>query len=171
MELWIEEARKRNGEIFPFTLRERLTDTDYGTRSLRFVDELTLNGQFRFDGKAFLVEAQAAVSYEAVCARCNRTFTQPLEFALSERFVRQGTALDDDAESYPCEGDHIDLTQAVLDNLFLNLPLVELCKPDCKGLCPVCGCDRNEQSCGCSEGPRNSAFDALLQWQNENKEV
>ena len=69
------------------------------------------------------------------------------------------------------EGDVIDLTQAFMDELFLQLPMVSLCKPDCKGLCPVCGVDLNRFRCDCAEKTRNSAFDALKALSFEDKEV
>ena len=61
--------------------------------------------------------------------------------------------------------------QAFLDELFLQLPMVSLCKPDCKGLCPVCGIDLNRFRCNCAEKTRNSAFDALKALSFEDKEV
>ena len=74
-------------------------------------------------------------------------------------------------ETYPFEGETIDLTQVFLDELFLQLPMVSLCKPDCKGLCPVCGIDLNRFRCNCAEKTRNSAFDALKALSFEDKEV
>ena len=68
----------------------------------------------------------------------------------------------------------LDLTQAVLDNLFLNLPLQSLCKEDCKGLCPVCGCDLNTVQCACvreTEPQREMPFAQLGALLNHDKEV
>jgi uncharacterized protein len=39
-----------------------------------------------------------------------------------------------------------------------------LCRPDCQGLCPVCGKDRNVESCQCQTewvDPRLSGLKAL----------
>ena len=44
--------------------------------------------------------------------------------------------------------DTIDLAEALSTSLIMETPFVVLCKPDCKGLCPVCGANLNEQDCG-----------------------
>lgn len=41
----------------------------------------------------------------------------------------------------------IDLADALLPSLVMETPFVVLCKPDCKGLCPVCGANLNEGDC------------------------
>lgn len=43
----------------------------------------------------------------------------------------------------------VDVTQNLREEVLLDLPIKPLCKPDCKGLCPVCGRDLNEKECGC----------------------
>jgi uncharacterized protein len=43
----------------------------------------------------------------------------------------------------------------------LSLPVKTLCKPDCKGLCPRCGENRNSQACHCDEGPNDPRWEAL----------
>jgi uncharacterized protein len=44
------------------------------------------------------------------------------------------------------------------------LPMKPLCRDDCRGLCPVCGIDRNRHSCRCTrewEDPRLAALKQL----------
>ena len=51
-------------------------------------------------------------------------------------------------------GDHVvDLTEAIRQNLLTVLPMQPLCKPDCAGLCPQCGKDRNVEPCDCAPPP------------------
>ena len=124
----------------------------------------------RRQGQGFTVTGEARVTLDSVCARCNRAFEEPFAFSFEDRFVKAVLREEGD-ESYPFEGDVIDLTQAFMDELFLQLPMVSLCKPDCKGLCPVCGVDLNRFRCDCAEKTRNSAFDALKALSFEDKEV
>ena len=44
----------------------------------------------------------------------------------------------------------IDLSQMVREQIVLALPMKPLCKPDCRGLCALCGANRNEASCECA---------------------
>ena len=45
------------------------------------------------------------------------------------------------------DGESIELNEAAVTDLLLQLPTKNLCKDDCKGLCMVCGCDLNESYC------------------------
>ena len=45
----------------------------------------------------------------------------------------------------------LDLAEAISDAVVLDTPFVVLCKPDCAGLCPVCGCNLNRESCDCAD--------------------
>jgi uncharacterized protein len=49
------------------------------------------------------------------------------------------------------EGETLDLGEVVREQLLLFLPMKRLCGPDCKGLCPTCGRNRNSGSCSCPE--------------------
>lgn len=56
---------------------------------------------------------------------------------------------DDDVEFSLVSEDHtIDLSDAFLSALVMETPFVVLCREDCKGLCPVCGANLNEEDCG-----------------------
>ena len=43
----------------------------------------------------------------------------------------------------------VNLEPVLRETLILSLPMAALCQPECKGLCPVCGGNRNERDCGC----------------------
>lgn len=47
------------------------------------------------------------------------------------------------------EGDGLDLTEVVHEQVLLSLPMQRICRPDCKGICPLCGSNLNEGDCGC----------------------
>jgi uncharacterized metal-binding protein YceD (DUF177 family) len=106
-------------------------------------EQLTLRG--RLHGEA-----------AAECARCLEAFTVPVdaEFAaLAERGGRYAEQAEDaTGEDYvlPHDGRTLDLTDAVREQVFLALPMVLLCRPDCAGLCPRCGANRNAANCTCS---------------------
>ena len=170
MELSIHQASKLLGEVFPFAWHGPLEEQTYCGRTVRFLGDADLVGSVVGDGQGFTVTGNAKVTLASVCARCNKAFEEPFAFSFEDRFVKAVLREEGD-ESYPFEGDVIDLTQAFMDELFLQLPMVSLCKPDCKGLCPVCGVDLNRFRCNCAEKTRNSAFDALKALSFEDKEV
>ena len=170
MELSIHQAAKRLGEVFPYAWQGPLADQTYGGRTVRFVGDAALTGTVVGDAEGFTVTGEAKVTIGSICARCDVPFEEPLGVSFEERVVKAVLHKEED-EHYRLEGETIDLTQAFLDELFLQLPMVSLCKSDCKGLCPVCGIDLNRFRCNCAEKTRNSAFDALKALSFEDKEV
>ena len=64
-------------------------------------------------------------------------------------------------ETYPLVDDQIDLEQPLRDLVVPDLPIVPLCDPDCLGLCPSCGANRNEGHCGCDATLPDPRWDAL----------
>lgn len=60
--------------------------------------------------------------------------------------------------------DDVPLRNLLLQQIYLELPEKILCKEDCLGLCPDCGANLNEGSCGCSGAtdPRWSGLQSLL---------
>jgi uncharacterized protein len=46
--------------------------------------------------------------------------------------------------------ERIDLSQMTVEQIVLALPMKPLCKPDCRGLCALCGANRNLASCDCA---------------------
>jgi uncharacterized protein len=63
-------------------------------------------------------------------------------------------------------GDMLDLVPMVRELLLLDAPASPLCGPDCAGLCPTCGIDRNIDSCDCGAEPADPRWAALSEWQD-----
>ncbi len=96
------------------------------------------------------------------CRRCLAPVEGQVEAVIDERFVHEERD-DDDELAYRYQGDEVDLAPLVHDAVFLELPLAPLCRPDCQGLCPQCGADRNVAPCACRapSDPRWDTLDAL----------
>ena len=58
-----------------------------------------------------------------------------------------GSDGDDLEQLLPADGS-IDLTPIIRDYAILDIPISQVCKLDCKGLCPICGANLNEEDCG-----------------------
>ena len=170
MELSVHEAAKRLGEVFPFSLSQELGTITYCGRQLAFKGPAKARGAVSGDGGGFTVEGCGEVVFLSRCARCNEPFEEPFSFTFRERFVRPGMAGKEE-ECYPYEGDTLELRDAYLDNLLLQMPLVSLCREDCRGLCPICGINLNRGRCRCTETNRSNPFDVLRTLSFENKEV
>lgn len=70
----------------------------------------------------------------------------------------------DDLEVDFYQGDLLDVGRLLRSEAHLALPMKPLCRPDCRGLCPVCGGNRNLTPCGCGAravDPRLAPLEAL----------
>jgi uncharacterized protein len=87
------------------------------------------------------------------CNRCLEEWAEELSASFLEVF---GT------EELPIgrEGS-LDLEQTLRDEVSLAIPLVPLCRPDCKGLCPTCGTDLNTDPCSGHADESTTPFGAL----------
>jgi uncharacterized protein len=97
--------------------------------------------------------------WAGVCRRCLAPAGGELSVAVRELYTAGG----DDEETYALHGDDVDLEPMARDAVLLELPQAPLCRPECAGLCPWCGADRNLGPCGCTPpvDPRWRALDEL----------
>ena len=81
--------------------------------------------------------------------RCLEPFTKELKTRFEELFV-VGKLRDNDEDEeelvLPATG-YMDLKEIIREYLVLEIPYAPICKPECKGLCPVCGANLNHTLC------------------------
>lgn len=94
------------------------------------------------------------------CARCLSAFSQSLVWGMTELYAFNQKSVTDSGLILP-EDAHIDLQPLVREYALLEVPINPICKPDCKGLCPVCGQDLNLRDCGHRPQENESPFSAL----------
>jgi uncharacterized protein len=83
---------------------------------------------------------------QAECVRCLEPFLQPLHAEFSELYSLKGHGIPEAGLMLP-EDANIDFTPLVWEYMNLDIPIKALCRPDCKGLCVVCGTNLNEEVC------------------------
>jgi len=108
--------------------------------------------------------------FEVPCARC----LEPVEIPLSAEFdlifrpmgadagapERSITASETEIGYY--QKDSLMLEDVLREQILLSLPVRTLCKPDCKGLCPSCGTNRNVEPCSCDEVESDPRWGGLI---------
>lgn len=129
-----------------------------------------VTGQVRFQRTNYGVlatgEVQATVQLE--CVRCLQAFEQPLTVPFTAMYhptieVVSGRPLPpaEDEEGFLIDDrHHLDLSEMLRQEIILALPPIPLCKPDCAGICPICGNDRNQIPCTC-EADEDRRLEAL----------
>ena len=108
----------------------------------------------------------------AECSRCLTHVEEPLDTEISEQFypsvdILNGTAipvplLEDGAFRINATNE-LDVREALRQNLIASLPMKPLCTPECAGICPDCGVNRNESKCHCGEDERDPRWARLIE--------
>ena len=107
-------------------------------------------------GEGILVTGIVSGHVVGTCDRCLEEASFDLAAEVDEYYLfkapseTESLGEDEDDVDFSLVGsDHtIDLTEALASAVMMDTPFVVLCKPDCKGLCPVCGENLNERDCG-----------------------
>ena len=122
---------------------------------LKITAPVVLKGMVENAGDVILLKAEAATEIERTCGRCLKVYTEKLNAQVVEKFYPAGAEnIENDAFIY--ESDLLDITEPVRESLLLAV--------DCRGLCPVCGADRNEGDCGCDTTSVDPRLAALKQF-------
>jgi uncharacterized protein len=119
----------------------------------------------------FLVRGRIAGVFVLPCSRCAEDATSSFDECF-EHFValpseEEGETDGQEEEAHlrilPGAAPELDLAGLCGEEFVLALPVKALCAPDCKGLCPACGTNRNEAACGCAgeADPRLAALRGL----------
>jgi uncharacterized protein len=159
-------------------------DLNLAPGTIDFVDEAVQMGDLAASGSAEVIHehrgpkevvadirlrGRFAGNFQVPCARC----IEPVEIPLAAEFdlifrplgadadvpERSITASETEIGYY--QEDSLLLEDVLREQVLLSLPVRTLCKPDCKGLCPRCGANRNLQPCSCDEGPNDPRWEAL----------
>lgn len=144
----------------------------------RFVGRPHAELKIYVEGSTAVIEGRARASFVTLCSRCAEETTQELDLPVQLILKPAGTtaaaakamppsrgeleAADEDLNFGFYSNQEIDCDKATEDFLFLSLPYTVLCSESCKGLCPHCGSNLNNQACRCrSNAPRDDRFAAL----------
>jgi uncharacterized protein len=108
-----------------------------------------------------MVSAVVDAPWAGECRRCLGPAEGSLRVEVRELYERHSSG----EETYPFDGDQLDLEPLARDAVLLELPQAPLCTEDCLGLCPRCGVDLNRSPCNCppETDPRWAALDSLRQ--------
>lgn len=98
--------------------------------------------------------------YTTCCVRCLKPLKIPLVAETDTILTHDATAEEDDTLFVLTE-DSVEPADILVPALFLQVQMTYLCQPDCKGICPHCGANRNENPCNCDAKPADPRLNAL----------
>jgi uncharacterized protein len=129
-----------------------------------------VRGPLRFVGvlesvvDGVLVRGVLEASVELDCARCLTPVREAVRVDVAELFALEGAQPDQGEpldDGYEVSDGLLDLETLLRDALMPAVPYQPLCRPDCQGLCPHCGIDRNAARCACADEHTDARWSAL----------
>lgn len=115
----------------------------------QFSTPVSVEGKIENRAGVVTLTMHIAFSLLVVCDRCLKETLQDFSFDVQHTVVRELHDEDEEENYIVARAESIDTAEIAISDLLLELPSKMLCKEDCKGLCPKCGCDRNETDCDC----------------------
>jgi len=96
--------------------------------------------------EGLLLQVSGEAKIETTCVRCLDSFYLPVKMAFEELYEFPSRYREETDLLLPEDG-YIDLQPLYREYLILSMPIKRLCKPDCQGLCEICGVNLNEENC------------------------
>jgi len=144
MDVRIDVAELTIGEVRRTTFDEVV---DSKAEDVRFDAPVTGEVEVTRTARSVYLRGRLVTTVPLVCGRCLTPYRHGVTLMLAEEAQIGGPPA---AEEVLGPDLALDVTEAVRQQLLLVLPMVPVCRPDCRGLCPRCGTNLNERACGCA---------------------
>lgn len=148
----------------PCASREELVTgelEELGTSVAQVTSPVRFTGSIEsIEGGRMVVEGDIHARWTGDCRRCLNPAGADIDVPAREIYEPQAT----EGETYALTSDDLDLEPLVREAIMLELPVAPVCRPDCQGLCAICGGNRNDVACNCVDDvtdPRWTALEAL----------
>ena len=142
-------------------------------------DDYTVAAQVRLslrllkDAARYRLVGNVTTTLELGCCRCLEAFDVPVDVPIDLMYLphsentgeAESEISEEDLSTAFYRDEQIDLDLMVREQFQLSLPMKPLCDDDCRGLCPVCGINRNRERCSCDTSwrdPRLAVLETLL---------
>lgn len=169
MKIHLERVKE---EPFRWRETEAIAAGELECRDLLQLSEVSWRGEVSYVAPGFLLRAELAYEQTTSCVRCLRPVAEELKSAVEllilvdpdEQPTGEYQLKREEMSTLVVAGEILDSRPILIEQLQLNIPMRTLCRPDCAGLCPTCGVDRNLTACDCepqATDPRWAALAAL----------
>lgn len=158
----------------PFDWQEALqvSSTELDRQELVSLSEIECRGRVSPMVEDFLLRVTLSYDQELRCMRCLEPVTASVSTEVETLLRIGGESVDGERELQAeelglltVESPEFDTRPLLIEQVQLAVPMKPLCKEDCAGLCPTCGAELNQGSCGCGRAvdPRWGALAGLRQ--------
>lgn len=168
----VDKLKNVDGSVVPLAFELTKEELEHESSLTLAENTLSFHGSMENKNRVITFTGEIQCVLEGSCDRCGDTVTIPLQCDFHEAFTNLPEKADEEAQEeedviHFFEGDEIDLLPYVEQAIFLATPMKTLCRPDCKGLCPQCGINLNENECSCDKSPIDPRFAVLADLLNK----
>jgi uncharacterized protein len=161
-----------SSKLFSFTTHTEDFFPEYKNEENSFFrdGEIIVEGDVTSKGELMEVEGTIRASLKCLCNVCLEENLVKLNIPFHQKYQETektdktfGEPDEDDLRFYT--GEEIDIKPLIRETLILAQPLRQVCKEECKGLCPDCGTNLNMAACGCKDkkiDPRMALLEELI---------
>lgn len=149
------------GGVVPFSFEMDLSQEDFFGMS-PVTRPVEVVGEVRNIAGMLVMEGEVSTLLDCSCGRCLKQFSSekrvPLHYVLAEELEGE------EDEIILLENGEVDVYELAYEAFVFEMDTKFLCSEDCKGLCPGCGANLNEESCRCAKkvDPRWAVLSQLL---------
>jgi uncharacterized protein len=144
-------------------------ELDFTDTRVRLTGLPEVSGSLALRGKELVVRGKLRAQAEVDCDRCLTSVAVPIDTHFNLQYLTQvdyestaAVELDEpDLIVSIFDGEILDVDELVQEQLLLAVPDYQLCREDCRGLCPQCGGDRNSNQCGHEESEIDPRWEGL----------
>ena len=152
-------------------------EIEYSDKRLKQIGDLHAEGSVELMGNTLgeiRVRGHLDVQMETECDRCLERAVFPINSdfdlfyrpAQPTRHPAEEVEIDEgESEIAFYEGSGLRLNDILREYILLSMPMQRVCSQTCRGICPVCGQNRNVQECGCVMKPADDRWAALKRLQ------
>lgn len=137
-----------DGESILIDTDIELNSVSFNGQDVSFKSPVTAVGKASsIQGKIYL-DLECNADYVTSCSRCLEDTDCSLNFEVNEVYSKSKLDNEND-DVIILNSNEIDLKEIIGQSFCCALPITCLCSDDCKGLCPICGCNLNKEECSC----------------------
>ncbi len=111
-----------------------------------------------------MVQGRVSSTLAQACRRCLEPIARPFALPIRLFFVpdeESGPEDDGDVRTFPAHLAELDIGRPLREEFALGVPMYAECRPDCRGLCPGCGSNRNTARCRCAAPDVDARWEQL----------
>ncbi|MGL5245207.1 MAG: YceD family protein [Sarcina sp.] len=125
-----------------------LKNIEFEHETFRVLNPLEFKGEILSYDDIIIIKGKVTGKIQMECSRCLKHFSYNVHNDIDEKFTNNSNQEEDSI--ILVEGDELDITEIIVNNVISTLPIKKLCDENCRGLCQECGTDLNVHICNCN---------------------